>query len=128
MNGRLVQGAIVLGVFAGVFVGAIVLADTMLSRHDDVPDGSELVVEMLISTRGAVEADTQEIAQALAVACQLEVRGNVVPGSIETIDDSRYRFVVRPSLDRTDRHQLRGCIQDLRIDGVLADVVSMEHR
>jgi hypothetical protein len=128
VNGRLVQGGVVLAVLAAVFLGAIVLADTMLSRHDDVPDGSELVVEMLISTRGAVEADPQEIAEALAVTCQLEVRGNIIPDSIETIGDARFRFVVRPALDRTDRHQLRGCIQDLRIDGVLADVVAMEHR
>jgi len=119
---------VVLGVFAGVFVGAIVLADTMLSRHDDVAEGSELVVELQINTHAAVEAGTEEIAEALIVTCQLEVRGNVVPDSMETVGDDRYRFVIRPGLDRTDRHQLRGCLQDLRIDGVLADVVSMEQR
>jgi hypothetical protein len=128
VNARLVQGGVVLGVFGCVFVGAIFLADTMLSRHDDVPEGSELVVELLINTHAAVEAGTEEIAEALIVTCQLEVRGNVVPDSMETVGDHRYRFVIRPALDRTDRHQLRGCLQDLRIDGVLADVVSMELR
>lgn len=30
-----------------------------------------------------------------------------------------------PGLDEADRRQLTGCLQDLRIDNVLANVVSM---
>jgi hypothetical protein len=62
------------------------------------------------------------------VACQLEVRSNVLPDSIETIDDGRFRFVMRPGLDDSDRRQLIGCLQDLRIDNVLANVVSTRER
>jgi hypothetical protein len=102
--------------------------DHTMSRHHDVPPDSELVVELTIATRSGVEAGNEEIAEALVVACQLEVRSNVVPDSIETIGDSHYQFVMRPGLDESDRRQLIGCLQDLRIDNVLANVVSTRQR
>ncbi len=33
-----------------------------------------------------------------------------------------------PGLDEADRRQLTGCLQDMRIDHVLANVVSMTQR
>ncbi len=128
MNTRLVQGGLVAVLFAGAFLGGSALMDRTLSRHEGVPPGSELVVEMTISSRAGVEADNEEIAEALVVACQLEVRSSVAGDGIETLAEDHYRFVMRPSLDESDRRQLTGCLQDLRIDNVLANVVSMEQR
>jgi hypothetical protein len=125
---RIAQGGAMAGLVAGVLVGGPVLMDRTLSRHDDIPAGSALVVEMTIATRSGVEAEDGEIVEALVVACQLEVRSSVETDSIETIGHNRFRFVMRPSLDESDRRQLTGCLQDFRIDNVLANVVSMEER
>ncbi len=40
--------------------------------------------------------------------------------------DGRYRVVLEPDLDQTDRRQLRGCIEDWTIDHLLVDVVAFE--
>ena len=128
MKTRLIQAGVLAGVAGGVFVGGASLMDHTLSRHEDVPPDSELVVELTIATRTGVEAGNEEIAEALVVVCQLEVRSNVLPDSIETIEDGRYQFVMRPGLDESDRRQLIGCLQDLRIDNVLANVVSTRQR
>ena len=128
MKTRLIQAGVLAAVAGGVFFGGASLMDHTLSRHEDVPPDSELVVELTIATRTGVEAGNEEIAEALVVACQLEVRSNVLPDSIETIDDGRYQFVMRPGLDDSDRRQLIGCLQDFRIDNVLANVVSTRQR
>ena len=128
MKTRLLQAGLLAAVAGGVFVGGASLMDHTLSRHEDVPPDSELVVELTIATRSGVEAGNEEIAEALVVVCQLEVRSNVLPDSIETIEDGHYQFVMRPGLDDSDRRQLIGCLQDFRIDNVLANVVSTRQR
>ena len=128
MKSRLIQAGVLAVAAGGVFIGGASLMDHTMSRHEDVRPDSELVVELTIATRSGVEAGNEEIAEALVVACQLEVRSNVVPDSIETIEDGRYQFVMRPGLDDSDRRQLIGCLQDLRIDNVLANVVSTHQR
>lgn len=125
---RLLQAGLVALGLGGTFVGGATLMDHTLSRHEAVPPDSELEVEMTVATRTGVEAGNEEIAEALVFACQLEVRSNVLPGSIETLEEGRYRFVMRPGLDDSDRRQLIGCLQDLRIDNVLANVVSTRQR
>lgn len=128
MRRRLIQAAVLVAVAVGVFFGGATLMDHTLSRHEDVAPDSELVVELTVATRSGVEGDNEEIAEALALACQLEVRSKVVPDSLEVLDDNRYRFVMRPTLDDSDRRQLIGCLQDFHIDNVLANVVSTHQR
>jgi hypothetical protein len=128
MRTRILQAGLLAALAGGVFFGGASLMDHTLSRHEDVPPDSELVVELTIATRAGVEAGNEEIAEALVVACQLEVRSNVLPDSIETIEEGRYQFVMRPGLDDSDRRQLIGCLQDFRIDNVLANVVSTRQR
>ena len=127
MKARVVQAGLVAAALGGVFVGGTTLMDATMTRHDDVEAGSTLEVELTISMRSGVEAREEEIAEALVVVCQLEVRGGVVE-DLEALDDSRYRFVMTPGLDEADRNQLTGCLQDMRIDHVLANVVSMTQR
>lgn len=40
--------------------------------------------------------------------------------------DSRFQFRLQPTLDEAGRRQLVGCLQDIRIDHVLANVVSID--
>lgn len=45
---------------------------------------------------------------------------------VEPVGDSRFQFRLQPTLDEAGRRQLVGCLQDLRIDHVLANVVSID--
>jgi hypothetical protein len=55
----------------------------------------------------------------------MEVRASVVPGSFTDLGEGRYRFHLDPSLDDADRRQLRGCLEDARVDHFLAEVESL---
>jgi len=74
---RIIQAGLV-AALGGLFVGGTTLMDATMTRHDDVEAGSTLEVELTISMRSGVEAREGEIAEALVVTCQLEVRGGVV--------------------------------------------------
>ena len=127
MKTRIIPAGLVAAALAGVFVGGTTLMDATMTRHDDVEAGSTLEVELTISMRSGAEAREGDIAEALVVMCQLEVRGGVVD-DLETVGHGHYRFVMTPGLDEADRRQLTGCLQDMRIDHVLANVVSMRQR
>ncbi len=124
MKTRFVQAGLLAVAMGGVFVGGTTLMDATMTRHDDVSPNSRLEVELSISMHTGAEASEAEIAEALVVACQLEVHGGGSP-ELQNLGDSNYRFVMTPGLDKADRRQLTGCLQDLQIDNVLANVVSM---
>jgi len=125
VNQRVVQAGLVAALLGGVFIGGTTLMDATMTRHDDVEAGSRLEVELSISMHTGAEASEAEIAEALVVVCQLEVSGGGSTDDLEPMGDGNYRFVMTPGLDEADRRQLTGCLQDLRIDNVLANVVSM---
>lgn len=127
MNRRVVQAGLFAALLGGVFFGGGTLMDATMTRHDDVPDGSRLEVELSISMHAGAEASEEEIVEALVVVCQLEVSGGGSTQDLESLGDGNYRLVMTPGLDEADRRQLTGCLQDLRIDNVLANVVSMTH-
>lgn len=114
--------ALLLGVLA---VGVLVMRDATLSTHQPVAAGSELaVVVHAREHRGESTQSVAERAEAVTLLCRLEVNADPT-GAIEDLGDDDFRFVLAPSLDRTDRRQFRGCLEDWRADGVLLDVVSM---
>lgn len=125
MNRRVLQAGLGAALLGGVFFGGTTLMDATMTRHDDVSAGSRLEVELSISMHAGAEASEEEIAEALVVVCQLEVSGGGSTDELEPLGNGNYRFVMTPGLDEADRRQLTGCLQDLRIDNVLANVVSM---
>ena len=68
-----------------------------------------------------------EMVEALLLSCRLEVSSDVV-GPIVAEGDGRFRAVLQPELDETNRKQLTGCLEDWTIDSFRADVVSFRHR
>jgi hypothetical protein len=106
-------------------VGVLAMRDATLSTHQPVAADSELaVVVHARKHRGEPTQSVAEMAEAVTLLCRLEVKTDPT-GAIEDIGHDDFRFVLRPSLDRTDRRQFRGCLEDWRADGVLLDVVSM---
>jgi len=104
--------------------------DNTLTRHAEVEEGSTMVVTLRSHRQSAAEHDEAELVEAVVAMCQLEVGGGADPGSLVLVDDDRdlYQVVFTPSLDTADQRQLRGCLEDLRIDHFRATVESMEHR
>ena len=119
---RLATAALGLVGLAAGALGVIALREATMSTHSPVPPDSrvELVVEA--ASRGGDESQTvQERVDAQVRACRLEVASDLV-GSMEPVGDGRYRGVLAPAMDETDRRQFRGCIEDWVIDNVRLDI------
>jgi hypothetical protein len=106
----------VLGLGVGV-VGVFALREATLSTHEPVKGrGMELVVHA--KTKGGEEGQTlSEMVEAQLLSCRLEVSSDL-DGPIERLGDGRFRVMMVPALDETDRKQFRGCVEDWIIDHV----------
>ena len=114
--------------FAGLLGLAFILRwgfEETMSRHHEVAPGSTTEVVLHAELRDGAEHDLDEVVEGLVASCHLEVRSDTDPDAIEPLGDGRFRFVLDPALDDSDRVQLRGCLQDMRIDHLRADVQSM---
>jgi hypothetical protein len=116
-----------------VAMGAIGLrwaVENTLSRHSVAEPGSGMVLTVQGRRQSAAEHPEEDLVEAVVSMCQLEVGGDADPDTLRLVDDDRdiYEVVFEPSLDASDQRQLRGCIEDLRIDHFRATVVAMEGR
>lgn len=112
----------------GLAIGAIgvsALREATLSTHHPVPRTSRVEVVVRARSEGAERGQTlAELVEALVLTCRLEVTSDL-DGPIEALGPDRFRVVLTPTLDETNRRQFRGCIEDWTIDQVRADVVSL---
>jgi hypothetical protein len=121
--GKLVLACV--GLAIGV-VAVVALREATLSTHGTVDPDSRVAIVLDASTRHAESGNTvTEMVEALLLTCRLEVGSDVV-GPIRAVGDGRFRAVLQPALDETNRKQLRGCLEDWTIDSVRAHVVSLE--
>jgi hypothetical protein len=123
--GRLVLGAVGLAVGG---LGLMAVRDATLSTHQPAVPGSEVEVVVSARSEGAERGQSlPELVEALLLTCRLEVPADLA-GPIRDDGDGQFRVTLAPALDKTDRRQLRGCIEDWTIDQLLVDVVSFEDR
>jgi hypothetical protein len=120
--GRLVLGA--LGLAIG-FGGVLALREATLSTHgEEVEPQIELVVSA--DTEGGEQGQTlAEMVEAQILACRLEITSDLV-GPIEALGEGRFRAVLAPSMDETNRKQFRGCLEDWVIDHVRLNVLHLD--
>jgi hypothetical protein len=119
---QVVVGA--LGLTLGVF-GVIALREATLSTHGHVDPDSRVEIVLDAQTRHREFRQTvPEMVEALVLACRLEVSSDVV-GPIRSEGNGRFRAVLQPALDETNKKQLRGCLEDWTLDSLRADVVSI---
>lgn len=121
----------VIGALLGVSllgIGVWVLRDATISTHDPVPESSRLAVVIDAETkRSEGGQNVREMATGKVLMCRLEVRDADPISALEQVDGEpgRFRFVLQPTLDDSDRTQLRGCLEDWNLDHILIDVVRM---
>ena len=88
-----------------------------------MPRDSRIELVVAAHTKGGETNQTlAEMVEAQLLACRLEVASDLV-GAIEPVGDDRFRAVLTPSMDETNRRQFRGCVEDWVIDGVRLDVI-----
>lgn len=115
---RLVLGAV--GLAVGV-VAVLALREATLSTHEEV-DARETELVVSGERRGGEKSQTlSEMVEAQVSTCRLEVDSDLVR-PLERLDDGRYRAVLAPALDETNRKQIRGCLQDWIVDHLQIDV------
>ncbi len=105
--------------------GVVALRDATLSTHQPVDPNSQTELILRVHVRDPEATQTQaELTEALILFCRLEVNSDLA-SSMEDIGDGRVRAVLQPALDRSNRRQFRGCLEDWNIDQLRADVVRL---
>jgi len=116
---RAALGLVGLGI--GV-AGVLALREATLSTHEPV---AAREVELVVSarTRDGEQGQTLvEMVEAQLLTCRLEVNSDLA-GPIESLGDGRFRAVLVPAMDQTNRRQFRGCVEDFVTDHLQIDVI-----
>jgi hypothetical protein len=120
---RLIFAVIGLGI--GV-VAVLAMREATLSTHESVDPNSRVALVLDARTEGGERGHSlDEMVVALLARCRLEVTSDLV-GPVVHEGNGRFRAVMQPTLDETNRRQYRGCIEDWTIDHLLVDVVAFE--
>jgi hypothetical protein len=120
---RLALGAVGLGI--GI-VAVLALREATLSTHGGVDPRSRVALVVDARTEGGEPGQTlDEMVEALLLKCRLEVTSDLA-GPIVHEGHGRFRAMLQPALDQTNRRQYRGCVEDWSVDHLLVDVVAFE--
>jgi hypothetical protein len=63
--------------------------------------------------------------EAQLLTCRLEVTSDLA-GPIESLGDGRFRVVLVPAMDQTNKRQFRGCVEDFVTDHLQINVLELE--
>jgi hypothetical protein len=108
-------------------VGVFALREATLSTHD-APPGRDMKLVVSAKTKDPERSQTlAEMVEAQLLTCRLEVNSDLA-GPIEPLGDGRFRVILEPAMDDTDRRQFRGCVEDWIIDHVQINIVEFESR
>jgi hypothetical protein len=106
-------------------VGLLALRDATLSTHEPVDADSKIELVVAARAHGAEEGQSlDEMVEALVLTCRLQVSSDL-DGPIHSEGNGQFRATLAPSMDRTDRRQFRGCLEDWTIDRLMVDVISL---
>ena len=115
---------LLLGLVVATLGGIDWLADLTQNRPDQVLPRSRSEVVLDVTVRHHWGPGRLTTAQGLWGACQhTAFRRLVAPGMVE-IGEGRFRVVTEPALGENAWRRLKGCLEDVTVDRVKADVVS----
>jgi hypothetical protein len=106
-------------------VGTVALREATLSNHEAVAPDSQIELVVAARTKGGEAGQTlEEMVHAHLLACRLEVSSDLV-APIESQGKGRFRAVLTPSMDGSNRRQFRGCLEDWLIDHTRIRVIRL---
>jgi hypothetical protein len=111
------------GLAIGV-AGVVALREATLSTHEEVTGRA---MELVVSARthgGERDQTLAEMVEAQLLTCRLEVNSDF-EGPIQPLGDGRFRAVLVPALDQTNRRQFRGCVEDFVTDHLQINVIEL---
>ena len=117
-------------VTAALLVGAAidVLADAAQSRPDPVQRSGVSEVTVHIGYRSDDHVPVESTAQALFESCRLRLPGDAHLLAPPKVVEARTVMVtIEPALGPLGMRRLGGCLEDLTLDGVRAELVSVRH-
>lgn len=110
---------------AAALTGVLLLRAELMTVHEPPVPGSFTNVVVVAETREEPEV-LPEMTRGLASTCRLLVNADVVEQSFLPFGDGVFAFSLTPGLDEFDVRELRGCLQDLRVQHLRVDVRSIE--
>lgn len=113
---------IALGCLVLAALGVVKMAELTMTRHEAVPAGSRMEVVVEAYTKGHSGFTRLQMSRALFMACRLLTNSAVVEEDFRRLAPDTFRFVLTPALDDSDQRQLRGCLEDARLDQLQLDV------
>ena len=112
----------------GLAVGVWFLRDATMSTHTVRDPDSRLELLLAADIRQSEPGQSlEEYTRAKVLYCRTEVGYSDPIGDLQPVDGDTgtFRVVLQPSIDDTDRRQLRGCLEDWNMDQIQIDVVEM---
>ena len=109
-----------------VAVGIYFVRQATIGRDTPPMAGSSLEIILEASTVREPDSATMEMATALLRTCRLQVNSTLVEDQFERLSEDVFRFVLKPNLIERDEQQLRGCLEDTRIQHLTARVLTMQ--
>lgn len=108
-----VRGIVGLVAFAVVAAGLYVVRENTMAREDVSADlNRHLVVEFRVDAQLLPSHELPAIASAVFNACRLEAEAGL-SAPVTQLSEHRFRAVLTPAPNDTDRAQLSGCLSDL---------------
>jgi len=121
-----VQALVVLGLSVGVAAGIDALGDLTQTRPHVAVAGTRTTMVVRIETNARPRSPL-EAAQRLWETCRGRIAGRLAPSGIVQVGPGTMRIDVIPSLGLHQTRRFRGCFEDMTLDKVRADVISINH-
>ena len=117
---RLVVALVSLAVLA--WIGGHALVEAAQSRPDPAERPAQTTIDLAIATRGPAPPPVAT-AEALWIACRSTLGSLPVTAELVVQGESGASLVLRPGIGHLGRRRLTGCLGDVRLDLVRAEVV-----
>lgn len=112
-------------VAAVVLAGLYVLRANTMSREQAAADpGARLVVEFTVQTKRLPDHELPFVAGSIFDACRLQAEAGLRQ-ELSRVSRDRFRAVLTPAPNQTDRKQLAGCLTDVTLPHTLSGGVRM---
>ena len=120
------RAAIWLALAALVAVSIDALGDLTQNRPDKrVAGQGDIVIEL---EERNVHSSPHEAAQSLWGTCRGTVHNRLVPPGVVPLGANRFRMTTDPALGKHSWRRLKGCLEDMTVDQVVARVVTKSDR